>query len=103
MHNDIIELGRGEITENAAADQNLEYTFREVFAEVRSVSQNEFYTAAQSGFKPVYRFILADYYDYEGEEIVRYQDELYNIVRTFRNGVELELTVERRIGDADDG
>lgn len=100
MYNDVIELGKPEIVEDKYGNQSKEYVFKEVFAEVKSVSQSEYYTAAQSGFKPVYRFILADYYDYNEEDTVRYGGILYHIIRTYRNGLQLELTVEKKIEGA---
>lgn len=55
MYNDVIELGKPAIAEDEYGNQSKEYVFKEVFAEVKSVSQSEYYTAAQSGFKPVLR------------------------------------------------
>lgn len=97
MYNDIIELGKSAITEDEYGNQSKEYVFKEVFAEVKSVSQSEYYTAAQSGFKPVFKMILADYYDYDDEDTVLYNGALYHIIRTYRNGLQLELTVEKKI------
>ena len=97
MYNDVIEIGKYEIVEDKYGNQNKEYVFKEVFAEVKSVSQSEYYTAAQSGFKPVYRMILADYYDYDEEDNVLYGGVLYHIIRTYRNGLQLELTVEKKV------
>lgn len=103
MYNEIIELGKGAVVENATADQMYSYTFREVFAEVRSVSQSEFYNAAQSGFKPAFKFVLADYYDYDEDDTVRYDGVLYHIIRTFRNGMQLEITAEKKIEGRENG
>lgn len=97
MYNDVIELGKPEIVEDKYGNQSKEYVFKEVFAEVKSVSQSEYYTAAQNGFKPVFKFILADYYDYDEEDTVLYGGVLYHIIRTYRNGLQLELTVEKKI------
>lgn len=97
MYNDVIELGKPAITEDEYGNQSKEYVFKEVFAEVKSVSQSEYYTAAQSGFKPVFKFILADYYDYDEEDTVLYGGVLYHIIRTYRNGLQLELTVEKKV------
>lgn len=96
MFDDIIELGKATITTSAAGDQEKGYIFRTVYAQLKSVSQNEFYTAAQSGLKPAYRAVLADYYDYDGEDIVRYNGELYHILRTYRTETQFELTLEAR-------
>lgn len=97
MYNDVIELGKAEIVEDRYGNQFKEYVFREVFVEVKSISQSEYYTAAQSGFNPSFKFILADYYDYDEEDTVKYDGVLYHIIRTYRNGLQLELTVEKKI------
>lgn len=97
MYNDVIELGKPAVVEDDYGNQSKEYVFREVFAEVKSVSQSEYYTAAQSGFKPAFKMILADYYDYDEEDTVLYNDVLYRITRTYRNGLQLELTVEKKV------
>ena len=52
----------------------------------------EFYQAAATGLKPEIKFVLTDYLDYEGEKLVRYEDGVYHVLRTYRNGQELELT-----------
>ena len=75
---------------------------REVFCKVRSVTRNEFYSAAVSNLRPEYIFILSDYMDYEGETVVKYNGVLYSVIRTYRNTEDLnaiELTVERKYGD----
>ena len=100
MYNDVIELGKPAVVEDDYGNQSKEYVFREVFAEVKSVSQSEYYTAAQSGFKPVFKMISADYYDYDEEDTVLYGGVLYHIIRTYRNGLQLELTVEKKIEGA---
>lgn len=97
MYNDVIELGKPVIIEDDYGNQIKEYSFKEVFAEVKSVSQSEYYTAAQSGFKPAFKMILADYYDYDEEDTVLYGGVLYHIIRTYRNGLQLELTVEKKV------
>lgn len=97
MYNDVIELGKQQIVTDKYKNQIKAYVFREVFAEVKSISQSEYYTAAQNGIKPAYKFVLADYYDYDNEDIVKYNDVLYHVVRTYRNGLQLEITVEKRI------
>lgn len=103
MYNDIIELGKPEIVTDDYGNQLKKYVFREVFADCRSVSQTEFYTAAQSGFKPSFKFVLADYYEYDEEDTVKYNGVLYHIIRTFRKGLEIELTVEKKLEGADNG
>lgn len=103
MYNDVIELGKPVIIEDDCGNQTKDYSFKEVFAEVKSVAQSEYYTAAQSGFKPVFKMILSDYYDYDEEDTVLYGGALYHIIRTYRNGLQLELTVEKKVEEKQHG
>ena len=70
-------------------------TRREVFCGFRSIGMEEFYSAHSTDFRPELKLILADYLDYEDETLALYKGELYRILRTYRVGQELELTLER--------
>ncbi len=72
---------------------------REVFGGVRSIGMREFYQANASDFHPEVKFVLADYLDYRNERRVKYDGDLavpgvYRVLRTYRTGQELEITVE---------
>lgn len=75
-------------------------TSREVFARMGSIGQKEFYQAHAIGLQPELKFILADYLDYEGETLVEYNGQRYRVLRTYRAGLELELTVYREVNQA---
>ena len=68
---------------------------RDVFCGLRSVGHTEFYEAYATDYRPELKFVLADYADYEGETLVKYGDDLYSVLRTYRTGWELEITVCR--------
>lgn len=68
---------------------------RVVFCGLRSIGQAEFYGAQATDLRPELKFIIADYLDYEGEAFVLYGADLYRVIRTYRAGQELELTVAR--------
>lgn len=70
-------------------------TRREVLCGVRSIGMKEFYSAHSTDFRPELKLILADYLDYEDETLVDLNGVLYRILRTYRVGQELELTLER--------
>lgn len=70
-------------------------TQRDVCCGLRSVGHSEFYEAYATDYRPELKFVLADYLDYEGETIVKYGEDLYRVIRTYRTGQELELTVGR--------
>lgn len=66
---------------------------RDVLCGLRSVGHTEFYEAHSVDYHPELKFVLADYLDYEGETLVKYNEKLYRVIRTYRTGQELELTV----------
>lgn len=72
-----------------------ESTRRPVFCSLRSVGHTEFYEAYATNYHPELKFVIADYFDYKGETLVEYNSELYRVIRTYRIGHELELTVGR--------
>lgn len=75
-------------------------TAREVLGQLGSVGQTEFYQAHGVGLKPELKFALADYLDYEGETLVEYEGQRYRVLRTYRSGQELELTLYQEVNPA---
>lgn len=78
-------------------DPVIQETRREVFGRLQSVGQAEFYQAHATGLKPELKFVLADHWDYEGEALVEHGGQRYRVLRTYRSGQELELTVYREV------
>ena len=81
-------------------DYNVEViseTERKVLCEVNSITQNEFFAAANTELNPELRFTVF-FGDYESESIVEYQGKRYAVYRTYRAGDYMELYVERKIG-----
>lgn len=68
---------------------------RDVFCSLRSVGHTEFYEAHAVDYHPELKFVLADYLDYQGETLIKYGTEVYRVIRTYRTGQELEITVGR--------
>lgn len=68
---------------------------RTVFCRVASIGMREFYEANARDFYPEMKFILADYLEYNNEQLVEYAGQRYRVLRTFRTGQELELIVTR--------
>lgn len=68
-----------------------------VFAEIQSVRQKEFYLALNDGIQPEYVFVLTDYADYNDQKLIRWNDILWDVVRTYTpvNGQTIELTVKK--------
>lgn len=80
--NEVIKLIKGD-------------TAREVFCRLQSIGQAEFYEASAHDFKPELKFVLADYLDYDNEQLIEYNGRRFRVLRTYRTGQELEVTVER--------
>ena len=87
---------------------NEDGTRADKLASLRSIGQTEFYQAAATDYRPEKKYVLADYLDYNDEPYLMAGSDLYRIIRTYRAGQEMELTVgkasleERRIyGKAD--
>ena len=68
---------------------------RDVLCGLRSVGHTEFYEGYATEYRPELKFVLGDYLDYEGETLVKYGEDLYRVIRTYRVGQELEITVGR--------
>lgn len=69
-----------------------------VFAEIRSVSMKEFYLAANDGIEPELIFRLTDYSDYNGEKLVRYDGDEWDVIRTYTpvDGQVIDITCKRK-------
>lgn len=72
-----------------------EDVLREVLCGVRSIGMKEFYSANSTDFRPELKLVLADYLDYNDETLADFNGVRYRILRTYRVGQELELTLER--------
>ena len=70
---------------------------KQVFCEVDSITQTEFYQAANTELNPEYKFTIF-FGDYDGQLLVEYNGVRYAIYRTYRADDNLELYVERKIG-----
>lgn len=78
-------------------------TSRDVLAAARSVELEEIADAGRLGLNPAWKMEVHPA-DYNGEELAEYQGERYSIYRTYRLNLELlELYLERRAGDGEEG
>ena len=98
--NDVIQLIRITQTVDAYGDPVMKETARQVFCCVASVGTKEFYQAAAIGLQPEIKFVLADYLDYEGEQLVEHNGCTYHVLRTYRDGQALELTCYSEVNPA---
>lgn len=103
IYSDVITLVSVSTSVNDYGDMESVETSNDVFAEVQSIGQTEFYQAAADGFKPTIKFTLANFADYNGEETVLYTPwgasaaERYSVIRTYRKGDSIELTCQRGV------
>ena len=68
---------------------------RKAYAVMRSVGMRETYEAMGHGISPERVFDLAAPEEYRDEKFVRWNREIYRVVRTYVNGDTLSITVER--------
>lgn len=98
MYNELIKLISEVYAFDDYGNQVSEETSVERLAEVRSIGQSEFYSAATTDFKPEIKFVMADYLDYNGQKKIKHTayagDEVeYTVLRNYRNDKnEIELT-----------
>lgn len=98
MYDQIIKLVSEIYQIDEYGDKVADRSERTIFAELKSIGQAEFYQAQATGLKPELKFVIADYLDYQGENILRHQgfneteEEEYKVIRTYRNGNSLEIT-----------
>ena len=104
MYDNIIKLIAESSTVDEYGDTVATQTERTIFAEVKSIGQSEFYQAQAVGLKPEIKFVIADFYDYQNEKILRYapfngEEDTYTILRTYRTNNRLEIVCKRGIDE----
>lgn len=102
MYDSIIKLIKETKTVNKYGNTISTSTERTIFAEVKSIRQDEFYQAQAVGLKPEIKFVIADFADYEDEKKLKYApfggtEEVYTILRTYRTNYQLEIVCKRGI------
>lgn len=92
----IEKVNTGEVDEYG--DDIINEVETEIFVDVKSVTRSEFYTAQQAGYDPQIVFEMADYYDYDNQPLIKYEDVVYKIIRTYRTNVSLQLVCQHYDG-----
>ena len=95
--NSVLTLIQQTQSVDAHGDPVISETTRDVFCGLRSIGQKEFYQAHAVGLQPELKFVLADYLDYNDEPLVTYNGQRYRVLRTYREGQELELVCYREV------
>ena len=94
---DVLTLVSKTITTDKYLNEVVQEAERTVYCEVYSITQTEFYAAANTELNPEFRFDIF-FGDYEGEDVCIFNGNRYAIYRTYRTGDTLELYAERKIG-----
>ena len=102
MFDDTIILVSETDTVDKYGDTVTTTTERQIFAEVKSIGQSEFYQAQAVGLKPEIKFVIADFADYQNEKVLKYTpfggtEEFYTVLRTYRTNNRLEIVCKRGI------
>lgn len=91
-----------EYTQNDLGEFEETRTEAFFFAQVDSVTMNEFYQAGLQGFKPEYKFAVWQA-EYSGEELLEYNGKVYDIYRTYkRDDGRIELYANEKKGAEDE-
>lgn len=84
--------------QNGIKEWNAVETKRKVFANVKSVTSTEFFSAGQIGLSPEFRFTMFGP-DYAGERIVEYNGVRYAVYRVYQATTDtMELYVQKEVG-----
>ena len=100
MWREVIELGNLlETIEYGEVVRSVEY--RKVYANKKSIRQSEFYQGASAGLKPELLFEVKSM-EFNNDERVRFpvgaDGKEYTIIRTYKTGEKMELTVSSHRG-----
>ena len=88
LFRDVINLVRVTIVENDMGDLVETLTTRQVFADKKSVRQNEFYQAAATGLRPELMFVVRTI-EYNQEPKLEFNSKTYTIIRAYEKDDEL--------------
>lgn len=104
MYDQVINLIAETITTDEYGDPVVTTQNRTRFAELKSITQSEFYQAQAAGLKPEIKFVLADFLDYADEKRLTYtpyggSEAEYKVLRTYRSGNTLELICKRGVDE----
>lgn len=97
MSKDVINLIAETIEKDEIGQDITATSKREVFAEKKGITRTEFFNVGQTGIKPAFMFRIRAI-DYEGEEIIEYEEKQYKVYRTYSSGEMMELYCEKRGG-----
>ena len=94
----VISLVKEVVTLDALHQETNQFVYREVYAQVRSITQTEWFEAGRNGLKPDIAFRISKF-DYDDERLIEWDSKAYRVYRVFsgRNDI-IELYCERKSG-----
>ena len=92
-----IKLIKSEYAPDEMGRQIATETEREIFAEISSISQGEFFKAGQSGISPEVRAVIWTA-EYDGERIAEAGGVRYTIYRIYNRNDKTELYMSQKVG-----
>ena len=98
MRSNVCELVKEEYQQNDYGVMIPVTSKRQVFCDITSVSASEWFEGGRNGLNPEKRVKMFRF-DYEGEKIAEIEGNTFTIYRTFEDGDEIELYLERRKGN----
>lgn len=93
----VVLIGESKSFTDENGNERFENVEREIFGNLRSISQREFAAASQMGLKPELMVEIWSF-EYNGEDKLKLGDKLYSIYRTYQKGDRLELYLTQRSG-----
>lgn len=97
---DIYLIGSEETESDAYGNPIVSTSKKLVQATEKQLNRYEFYTAAQAGIRPSKMFVIHSF-EYDGEQKIEADGTIYSVIRTYQiNDDELEVYVERKVGEA---
>lgn len=99
MYDGIAILKKKKITQDKFGNEIESYEDNPVYVKPKSIYANEFYQAATAGLKPSIKLVMKNCIDYQGEELLEYNEKLYSVIRTFQEKDGLELICQEKIGN----
>ena len=98
MWRDVVELIAIQRVDDGGGGFTETETFRQVFANRKSIRQSEFYQAHMAGLQPEIMFEVR-YADYADEHKLQHNGRRYIIIRTYtKNEETIELICQREVG-----
>ncbi len=98
MKNEVISLVSKTYTKDAKGVSRATETVKEdILCEVKSARASEWFDGGRNDINPTYTFVIRQI-EYAGEETVIYKGERHAVYRTYINGDQIELHVQKEKG-----